>query len=68
MIFFMLNVQVTALGAICMPGLLGFVRRFGIMAAQYKAGDFSMAFITVPNIEAGKKLAKYVTTPHCIYV
>ena len=50
--------QIIVSGALCMPVLLGLVRRvFSTMAAEYKAGSHSMAFVTVPNMEVAKKLA-----------
>ena len=51
--------QVVVLSAYCMPGILGLARRvFSTMAAEYKAGTHSVVFVTVPNADTGKKLAK----------
>ncbi|WAR30712.1 CUTA-like protein [Mya arenaria] len=42
----------------CMTTLGGVFRRtFGAMASNYVAGTHSMAFVTVPDIAVGKKLA-----------
>ncbi|XP_052789562.1 protein CutA homolog [Mya arenaria] len=50
---------ITVLVAYCCMTTLGgvFRRTFGAMASNYVAGTHSMAFVTVPDIAVGKKLA-----------
>ena len=59
------SVQILCIAAGCMPGLLrsltsSVTRSFfhSMASADYVAGTHSMAFVTVPNEEVGKTLAR----------
>jgi hypothetical protein len=45
-------------GHCLMPVFLGLVRHFCKAMSTYVPGTYSMAFVTVPNIEVAKKLSQ----------
>jgi len=54
-----ISVLVIVCSIYCMTGIFTSVRRFACkMAADYTAGTHSVAFVTVPNEELGKRLAR----------
>lgn|SRR6218665_141677 len=53
--------QIVFCSVYCMSGVLNTVRRhLTTMAAEYVAGTYSMAFVTVPNEEVAAKLSRCV--------